>query len=216
MNTAVTLLCLALLAPVAGAQDFQSWNEVDIMASWRRVDFMIPMLARVDSRLPNPQLAATGVTAEFPLPWHLKLTGGYLFADLPQRSESVHVPLVALSATFRLNRLTMSDRNRFEKLIGFTDSPSRYRNRLSFDLPLGKHNRLHVFGDDEVFFNLSAAAWNQNRLQVGGGARLNSCLSLDVYFLERNLSGGAPETRVVGTNWKVTLPSVKHFRLRRM
>jgi hypothetical protein len=195
-----------LLASVARAQDFQSWNEVDIAASWRRVDFMIPLLARVDSSLPNPQLAATGVTADFPLPWHLKLTGGYLFADLPQRSESVHVPLVALSATFRLGRLTMSDRNRFEKLIGFAGSPVRYRNRLLFDLPFGKHDRWHVFADDEAFFNLSVAAWNQNRFQVGGGARLNSRLLLDVYFLERSLSAGAPKMRAVGTSWKVILP----------
>jgi hypothetical protein len=100
----------------------------------------------------------------------------------------------------------MSDRNRFEKLIGFAGSPVRYRNRLLFDLPLGKHDRWHVFADDETFFNLSVAAWNQNRFQVGGGARLNSRLSLDVYFLERSLSGGAPETRAVGTSWKVILP----------
>jgi hypothetical protein len=182
MNNAVPLLCLALLAPVTRAQDFQSWNEVDIISSWRRVDFMIPLLARVDSRLPNPQLAATGVTADFPLRWNLKLTGGCLFADLPQRSESVHVPLVALSATFRLGQLTMSDRNRFEKLIGFAGSPVRYRDRLLFDLPFGEHDRWHVFADDEAFFNLPIAAWNQNRFQVGGGARLNSRLSLDVYF----------------------------------
>src|SRR5258708_39431026 len=102
IRRAVMLLWLAYLAPAARAQPFQSWNEVDLAGSWRSVDFMIPLLARVDTHLPNPQLAATGITAELPLGWHLQLTGGYLFADLPQRSEQVHVPLVALSATFRL------------------------------------------------------------------------------------------------------------------
>jgi hypothetical protein len=37
-----------VLATVAGAQDFQSRNEVDLTVSWVRVDFLVPMLARVD------------------------------------------------------------------------------------------------------------------------------------------------------------------------
>jgi len=71
----------------AAAQTLQSWNEVDVTASWHRVDLLVPFLARTDTNLPNPQLAASGFTADFPLPWRLTLTGGYLFADLPQRSE---------------------------------------------------------------------------------------------------------------------------------
>jgi len=70
------LLLLLLASPFARAQNFQSWNEVDLTGAWKNVDFLLPLLARVDSSLPNPQLAATGVTAEFRLPWHLTFTGG--------------------------------------------------------------------------------------------------------------------------------------------
>jgi hypothetical protein len=195
---------VTLLVSAARAQDFQTWNEVDLVASWRRVDLTVPLLARVDSNLPNPQLAATGIVADLPLRSHLILTVGYLFADLPQRSEFVHLPLVAVSPIFRLRQITISDRNRFEKLVGFANSPVRYRNRLLVDLPLDTRHRWHFFADDEVIFNLSARAWNQNRFQIGAGPRLNPRLSLDLYYLERSVNGGT-ETHVVGTNCTITV-----------
>lgn len=201
MRAAIVLLCL-LTAPAA-AQDFQQWNEVDLTASWKNVNLLLPLLARTDTHMPNPQLAASGITADFPLPWRLTLTGGYLFADLPQRPAKVHIPLLAVSRTFGVRRFTVVDRNRFEKLVGYGTSPVRYRNRLLVDRPFGARDRWQLFAADEVFFDLSAVRWNQNRFQAGGGARLNSRLFLDVYYLQRNPSGGAPATYVLGTTLKV-------------
>jgi Protein of unknown function (DUF2490) len=166
---------------------------------------MAPLLARTDPRLPNPQLAATGITADFHLPWRLTLTGGYLFADLRQRSLFVHIPLVAVTKSFRVARFTLADRNRFEKLIGYGAAPVRYRNRFMVDRPFGARDRWHLFVADEVFFDLSNAAWNQNRFQAGGGARLNRRLFLDGYYLQRNPSGDALTTRVLGTTLRVAL-----------
>jgi hypothetical protein len=196
---------MLMLVPPAIAQDFQLWNEVDLAASWKKVEFLAPFLARSDTSLPNPQLAATGITADFPLPWRLTLTGGYLFADLPQRSLFVRLPLVAVTKSGAIGRFTVADRNRFEKLIGFGTAPVRHRNRFLLDRSLGAHDRWHLFADDEVFFDLSAGAWNQNRLQAGGGARLNRCLLLDVYYLQRDASGLAPTTPALGTTLRVTL-----------
>jgi hypothetical protein len=187
------------------AQTFQSWNEVDVTASWHKVDLLVPFLARADTNLPNPQLAASGFTRDVPRPWRLTLTGGYLIADLPQRSEFVHLPLVALTKSFQWGRFSLADRNRFEKLVGFPGNPVRYRNRLFLDRSLGPRNAWHVFVEDEVIWNLSAGGWSQNRAQIGGGARLSRRLFLDVYYLRRNVSGGGPATNVVGNILKVAL-----------
>ena len=84
------LLAVTVGANFSSAQDFPSWNEVDVAASYKGIDFLVPLLARVDASLPNPQLAASGVTADFQLPWHLTCTGGYLFVVLPQRSLGSH------------------------------------------------------------------------------------------------------------------------------
>jgi len=199
------LFCGLFLPVLAGAQDFQQWSEVDFTGSWRNASFLVPVLARTDTNLPNPQLAATGITVDIPLRWSLTLTAGYLFADLPQLSDGVHVPLIAVSTTFQVRRFTLADRNRFEKLIGYGDSPVRYRNRIFLDRPLGAGDRWHLFTDDEFFFNLTAGSWNQNRFQAGGGARLNRRLFVDVYYLQRVPSGRAAKTNVLGTTLRIRI-----------
>ena len=62
------ILLLLPAATLSSAQDFQSWNEVDLTASYKGIDFLVPLLARIDSSFPNPQLAATGITADFRVP----------------------------------------------------------------------------------------------------------------------------------------------------
>jgi hypothetical protein len=209
MRTRSALFWLFWLTALGRAQNLQSWNEFDLTASWTKVDFLVPTLVRVDSSLPNPQLVATGVLGDVPLARHLILTGGYLFAELPQRSQAVHVPLVAASLLFRRRRFTFEDRNRFEKLIGFGASPVRYRNRAWFDRSLGAHDRWHAFVDDEIFFDLSAGHWNQNRFQMGSGARVGPWSVLDIYYLLRSASGSAPLTHVIGVTVKVELKKKK-------
>jgi hypothetical protein len=200
------VVAILLVARSSGrAQDFQSWNEVDLTASWHKVDFLVPLLARTDSSLPNPQLAATGMTADLPQRWHLTLTAGYLFADLPQKPAHAHVPLVALTPALRFGRLSIADRNRFEKLFAYANQPVRYRNRLLVDEVLGNSRRWHVFVQNEAIWDLTDAAWSQNRLQGGAGSRLDRHFSLDVYYLRRNAAGGAAPVNVLGTTLRVSL-----------
>jgi hypothetical protein len=198
-------LWLFLLASLADAQDFQVWNEVDLTASWRKVDLLIPLLARNDNHLPNPQLAATGLTADFALPWRLTLTGGYLFADLPQRADKVHIPLIAMTKSLQTAGFVIADRNRFEKLLGYPHAPVRYRNRILADRAFGRTKGWHLFAADETFIDLSASQWSQNRFQAGGGARLNRKLSLDIYYLQKNAAGGAAPAHILGTTLRVSL-----------
>jgi hypothetical protein len=195
---------LVCAGPVGRAQESQAWNEVDLTASWRRVDFLAPFVARIDPAKPNPQLAATGLTADLPLRWGLTLTPGYLFADLPQANYLVRLPLLAFTETTHLSRLTLSDRNRFEKLIGYPGSPVRYRNRLLLDCPFGSDGRAHVFIDDEVFFNLSAVNFNQNRFQFGSGIRFHPRFLLDLYYLQKN-PGSGTATYIFGTTLRIGL-----------
>jgi Protein of unknown function (DUF2490) len=198
------VIFLVFAGPISRAQEFQAWNEVDLTASWRRIDFLTPFVARLDPAKPNPQMAATGLTADLPLRWGLTFTPGYLFADLPQGNYLVHLPLLALTETTHLSRLTLADRNRFEKLIGYPGSPVRYRNRLLLDCPFGFHGLAHAFIDDELFFNLSAVNFNQNRFQTGAGLRLHPRFLIDMYYLRKNPGSGSA-TYVLGTTLRVSL-----------
>ena len=113
------MLSMICAAPVCCAQQFQSWNEVDLIASWKTIDFLIPAVARTDTSLPNPQFVAIGFVAFVPLSAHLKLVGGYLFADLPQSSQVAHVPVLAVEAVLHKHTFALMDQNRFEKLIDY-------------------------------------------------------------------------------------------------
>ena len=190
--------------PVA-AQTVQSWNEVDLAANFKRANFTLPMVVRLDTQLANPQLAATGVLVDVPVGRHFILTPGYLFADLPLASLQVHLPLLAGTVEGPAGRFSFADRNRVEKLYGYGTEPVRYRNRVLADRAFGASRRWHAFATDEIFWNLSNATWNQNRLQVGGGTRLSRVASLDMYYLQRNASGGAATTRVLGTTLRILL-----------
>lgn len=190
--------------PVA-AQTVQSWNEVDLAANFKRASFTFPMVVRLDTKLANPQLAATGLLVDVPVARHFTITPGYLFADLPQSSSQVHVPLLAVTVGWNVGRFSFADRNSVEKLYGYGTEPVRYRNRWLVDRAFGLSRRWHAFATDEVFWNLSNATWNQNRLQVGGGVRLSRVASLDMYYLQRNASGGAAATRVLGTTLRLLL-----------
>jgi hypothetical protein len=191
-------------ARLAGAQDFQNWNELDFTASWKKVDFLAPVVARTDPSKSNPLFAATGIVAFMPLTRHIVLVGGYLFADLPQSSQVAHVPVAAVATSLNSSHLKVLDQNRFEKLFDYGSGPLRYRNLLLADVPLDPR-QWHMFVDDEIFFNLSNSSWNQNRCQAGVGRRLSTRLRLDLYYLQRSAPGGAAPAHVLGTILTVRL-----------
>jgi hypothetical protein len=206
MRWVLAVVCVCGVARLAAvAQSVETWTEVDLAANWKRASFTVPAVIRLDTQLANPQLAATGVLVDLALSHHFTLTPGYLFAELPQSSTQVHVPLLAGSVGWQAGRFSFADRNRVEKLVGYGSAPVRYRNRILVDRPFGVSHRWHAFATDEIFWNISNATWNQNRLQAGGGLRLHRNAFFDMYYLQRNASGGSATTRVVGTTLRILL-----------
>lgn len=202
----VWLLCVLSCARAAGAQEFQSWNEVDLTGRWHGLNLLAPFVARLQPGAANPQLAATGLMVDIPLTHSLLLTPGYLFAELPQLSDAVHLPLIAVTPQVQTHGLLLTDRNRFEKLIGYPGAPVRYRNRILADWQLGPAKRLHAFIDDEALFNLTVGNFNQNRFQAGVGSRFDRRCGLDLYYLRKSPSGGTP-INVLGATLRVNVLS---------
>src|SRR5450631_627045 len=139
LKPTLVLFLLGMLGILRGrAQDLQTWNEIDVVGNWRKLDLTLPVIARLDFRRSNPQLFAAGGLADIHPFAHTALTGGYLFVDLPTHNTEVHAPVISVSEQARLGRLILSDRNRFERLFGLGQlgvraglgsSPVRYRNR---------------------------------------------------------------------------------------
>lgn len=209
---ALSFLSLAALLsprPVA-ASDFEVWSELDLTRSINdRVSVMVPTLIRSSAGLPNPQLFATGATVDFGVSRYLTVTGGYLFGDLPEIGAGVqaHLPLVAVTARYKIRRLTIADRNRVEKLYGIPGDPVRYRNRLALDFEF--HRSWHAFLMDEALRDVSAGIWNENRFEAGAGRKLTNRTALDVYYLLRNAKHFSPfETHAIGLTLRLRLDKI--------
>lgn len=85
------LFLLGMLGISRGrAQDLQTWNEIDVVGNWRKIDLTLPLVARLDFRQSNPQFFAAGGLADIHLFADTVLTGGYLFVDLPTHNSEVH------------------------------------------------------------------------------------------------------------------------------
>lgn len=192
------LLATVLGGAVGHCQSIQLWPEVDLSLTSGRANLLIPSLARFDSNLPNPQFVATGAIGTLSIQRRWSLSAGYLFADLPQQSQVAHVPLAALTPSWKYRAWTFSDVNRFERLLAYSNQPYRYRNRAAADYVFGRRHTRHLYASNEFFVNLSDRSWNQNRAQVGIGIPVGHHTRFDAYVLQRSAPGGR-ETSAIGT-----------------
>jgi len=164
------LFLLGMLGISRGrAQDLQTWNEIDVVGNWRKIDLTLPLVTRLDFRQSTPQLFAVGGLADIHLFADTVLTGGYLFVDLPTHNSEVHAPVISVSEKIRLGRLILSDRNQFERLVdlgrlgvhsGLGSSPVRYRNRFLIDESLARPLGGHLFAEEEAFYDFEVSHWN--------------------------------------------------------
>jgi hypothetical protein len=191
--------------------DSQFWSEVDTVAAIApQATATMVATARLGAALPNPTLYGGGLQFDvFAGAW--TFSGGALFVGIRSAlsggQTQVQLPLCAVSYTFKIAGITISDRNRIERLYGISSSPSRYRNRLGIDIPTHSAGPVsHVFMADECFYGISSSTWSRNRAQAGIGLPLWSSTELQVFFLRQDSRTGAPRSlNVVGTTLKVSL-----------
>lgn len=197
-NPVVLFLTVIFGGAVGHCQSIQFWPEVDLSLTAKRTVLLVPLLARLQSGQRNPQFAALGAIGTVNINQRWSVSAGYLFADLPQQNETAHVPLVALTRVWTARHWTFPDTNRFERLLGFSNQPYRYRNRATADYAFGRHGARHFYVSNELFVNLSNGTWNQNRAMVGVGIPIRRFTRLDTYFLQRSAPRGK-ETSAIGT-----------------
>lgn len=210
-------LCVAGLVLAANsraatpASDSQFWSEVDTVSRIApQTTATAIATARFGDALPNPTLFGGGLQLDF-IEGAWTLSGGALFVGIRSASSGgqtqVQLPLCAVSYTWRIGGISISDRNRIERLEGIPGSPSRYRNRLGIDIPT--HNAWpvsHVFITDEGFYDISTSMWNRNRAQAGLGVPLGNSTELQVFFLRQDSRSGPPRSlNVLGTTLKIFL-----------
>ena len=140
----------------------------------------------------------------------LTLAGWYLnIATRPAEGRKGTENRLNFAATVRfpLGKLTVSDRNLFERRVRSPQSSTRYRNRLQIDYPVRlKDGQFGVFASDEVFYDWSAKDWVRNRFTVGVSRRFNKYFTGDVYYMRQNDGRSRPgDLHVIGLTYRVRL-----------
>lgn len=114
------------------------------------------------------------------------------------------------TAKWDLLGLKFSDRNRFEgKKVG-TNGRWYYRNLLKLskpiqDFPFG----LTPFISNEIFYDLQASEYIQNRGSAGFSKKINDRMSMEVYYMLKNDRADSDtdwsQTNIIGTAIKISL-----------
>ncbi len=208
------VLEMVLLHGVARAEsDVQFWNELDIGTKLTdTVSITLLSVVRTSLERPNPQLGGVGVAADFHATRWLTVSAGFIYAGLPNTGPgySVRLPLASVSLGRRFGRWSMLERSRGERLCGIPGSPYRFRQKAEVGYELTPRLRLYV--SDEAFYQTGIDEWNQNRAQAGVSRRFGDALSLDLFYLQRNMRSQPKTSRVVGATAHISLGSVRRRR----
>jgi hypothetical protein len=188
-------LALIAAAPCQAAPppktDAQLWSEVDLtIPASQAVSANFLAVSRYGATLPNPTLAGGGGM----LDWRLggwALTAGDLAVDAREagsgKSLGVNVPLAAVSYGWTIGGLALSERARFENLLGVPGDPWRLRNRVLAEHKISGLGVLRsVFASDEVFYDLGRDQWSRNRAQLGVGLTLARQVAFDIYYMRQD------------------------------
>ncbi len=213
MRIALVLLCLAG-GPAAAADlstNAQVWGEVDVSAT-PAPDWRVTLLTvvREGESLPNPTLWGGGVTIDRTF-GALTLSAGDLAVaarnPINGKTLDVDLPLAALSYNWRIAGFAMSDRNRFEDLVGVPGNPWRYRNRLAVEHALSRVRPLaSIFASEEVFYDFQAGMWSRSRAEIGLGIAAARGADLKIYYLRQDNRSSLPRAvNALGVTWAFDL-----------
>lgn len=213
---AVGLFIAAAPAPAAAADapatDTQAWTELDMTKSLgTSTRATLQLVSRNGLNVSDPVLLAAGLTFDRQLSPHWSVSAGVLFAEVRSaasgRRADLWLPAFGVTGTWLVGRLTLSDRNRIERIIGVAGDPWRYRQRLALEYALAKAGPIRsIFLADEVFFDWGRGRWSRNRAQIGVNLKPVGRFAAQVYFLRQDDRLARPGAiNVLGTTVKLAL-----------
>ncbi len=204
--------------PPLPEEDTQLWNDLQIAVPvTKRVDFSFLGTFRfgrdvsivVDRRIGAGFSYRAGRFLKQPNDF-LTLSAWYFNSiTRPREGDKAHENRLNLAATVRfpVGKVSLSDRNLFERRVRFPLSSTRYRNRLQLDYPAKlKDGQFGVFASEEAFYDWLVHRWVRNRVAVGVSRRFNKHFTGDVYYMRQNDGISRPgDLHIIGLNYRVRL-----------
>lgn len=209
---AVLLVCALLLhaaaQTTASDEDFQSWNDVQLTAPLgKRVDAVLTGTFRFGSNIQRLVDRRASLAFNFKLNDWLTIQPGYTNISTTPRigRERVENRLTfAATYKFPFKKFTLTNRSLFERRLRSPQNATRYRNKISFDVPFFKVAKTRFVATNEVFYDWSLNRWSRNRASVGLSRAVNKNLTVEVYFMRQNDGTTRPgDLSIIGTTFKI-------------
>jgi hypothetical protein len=206
------LFVLAAISPDAFSQsasvipreDVQIWTDFHFAHSLREnTDLSLSGGLRMGRDVSHLVYERLGAGLSFKFGKYVTLFPSYAyFATQPAAGLDSHENRLTLDTGLGLphGRWEFTDRNIFERRFRDPKDSTRYRNRLQIERAVTLAGMpLSLFVWDEVLYDWSFNAWVRNRIAIGGGRRLSSKVSIELYYLRQNGSLILPaDMHVVG------------------
>lgn len=192
--------------------DTQIWSDIQMaLPVNERVDLLLLGTLRIGRDVSHLVDERAGAGLSFKVNKYFTLAPNYLYICMqPTASKKSYEHRLTVAATLRLplGKLIVSDRSQFERRFRYPQvDATRYRNRLQIQHPLKLGAlKLQAFAADEVFYDWSAHEWVRNRFSVGVSRRINSHLTLDLYYMRQNDGHTRPgDLDVIGAVYRIRL-----------
>ena len=196
--------------------DTQLWTGVQIAFPLRdRLNLIALGTFRLGRDFTHPVYESGGAALQFRVTKYLSLSPIYQFVAT-QPYPAIHVTENRFSINCSLNKLWKNIRftnaHQLEERIRLPKNSQRYRSRIQVEWPFQlRASEYQVFLADEVFYDSAVQSWNRNRFFVGGGKRVKSSVSLDVFLMRQNATKMLPrDISAVGMTIRVKVDRLAH------
>jgi Protein of unknown function (DUF2490) len=204
--------------PPVPEKDTQMWNDVQAaVALSDEVDFNLYTTFRFGRDITHLVDRRAGAGFSFKVGKSLKQPADFLtlsswflnISTRPAEGRKGNENRLSFAATVRfpVRKVSLSDRNLFERRLRFPLDSTRYRNRLQIDYPAKlKDGQFGVFASDEVFYDWSVNDWVRNRFSAGVSRRFNKHFTGDLYYMRQNDGRSRPgDLHVIGVTYRIRL-----------
>jgi Protein of unknown function (DUF2490) len=211
------LVCLSGSAhaqrlPPVPEDDTQQWNDIQIAAALnKKVDFNVYTTFRFGRDISHLVDRRIGAGFTFKVGKYVTLAPWYLhIVTRPAEGRKVNENRLNFAATVSVplgKKLTLTDRNLFERRLRFPTDSTRYRNRLQVAYPVKVGDTaLQLFASEEVFYDWSVERWVRNRFAVGVSRKFNQHFTGDLYYMRQNDGVSRPgDLHVIGVTYRIRL-----------
>lgn len=181
---------LVLVSVLRGGDDWQLWisanGRVALSDSWA---FHVNPEVRIRDDFSNPSYVQSRQGFLYQAePW-LRLGLNYLYAQTQHPTTKTYENRLEAEITFlaKYAGVSWSMRNRFDsRFFSNGDFQERYRMRVEGVLPLPWiHEKLSLFGSEEIFLNFEGRSFSRNRLTGGFSYNLGDGIALSTYYMRQ-------------------------------